>query len=362
MPARIAVHDGTNAFSVQQAVDSSAQRVAAFNRAKEPEIPILDVPPAPTLIGFDPAVYRQIETALKSGKRHLLFYGPPGTGKTELARYVADQINPKTGYTILTGSADWSSQDLIGGYQPIGGGNIAFVPGVLLRNFDKPLVIDELNRCDIDKVLGPLFSVLSNSSTTLPYRTDVANKDSQQFVILGQYDPDAEPPVYSPHDTWRIIATINTMDKAGLFRMSYALSRRFAWIFVDVPADLNAFIGAFLAIKTGTHIPTPANGFILRNIWQAVNDQRPLGPAPFIDAICYCQTRNPSFEFTSETAVGDAADSYLDAFRVHIMPMLDGLMRTDLEKLAAAVSEAIGLTAGDSRSDALKRHLGALGL
>ena len=71
-------------------------------------------------------------------------------------------------WTLVTGSSDWSSQDIIGGYQPIGGGSVAFIPGVLLRRFDRPLIIDELNRCDIDKVIGPLFTVLSGSKPPCP--------------------------------------------------------------------------------------------------------------------------------------------------------------------------------------------------
>ena len=69
----------------------------------------------PDLIGVDATVYRQINAALKSGKRHLMFYGPPGTGKTTLARWVASCLAGDR-WTLITGSADWSSQDIVGGY------------------------------------------------------------------------------------------------------------------------------------------------------------------------------------------------------------------------------------------------------
>lgn len=330
---------------------------------------VLEVPASTSLIGIDAAVYRQIEAALRSGKRHLLFYGPPGTGKTELARHVAQHVNPGTefepgpGFEILTGSADWSSQDLIGGYQPMGEGKIGFVPGVLLRNFDKPLIIDELNRCDIDKVLGPLFSVLSKSSTTLPYRMDVADAGSRQYVILGEYDPEAEtPPIYSPHNTWRLIATINTIDKAGLFRMSYALSRRFAWIFVDVPTDLDAFVGEFLGRRAGAPLATPAGGFALANMWRSVNDLRPLGAAPFIDMINHCRAVETTFDFQVSPVAERQIDVYLDAFRVHVMPMLDGLIRIDLESLGNEVLSVLNLHGGDARAAAFKSQLDSFGL
>jgi len=363
MRSAIAVYDGTNDFSVLRAVEASQQRVAAFNEAKEAEPADLDIAPSTSLIGINPSVYRQIEAALRSGKRHLLFYGPPGTGKTELARHVALQVNPGAGFVILTGSADWSSQDLIGGYQPMGKGTIKFIPGVLLRNFDKPLIIDELNRCDIDKVLGPLFSVLSKSSTTLPYRMDAADEASRQYVILGEYDPEAEtPPVYSPHNSWRLIATINTMDKAGLFRMSYALSRRFAWIFVDVPTDLDNFVGEFVARRTGKSPEVPETGFVIAKMWRSVNALRPLGAAPFIDMIEHCRALDPVFDFQISPVANAQIDAYLDAFCVHVMPMLDGLMKSDLELLAGSIISQIGLKGLDARSIAFKSQLDAFGL
>ena len=138
-----------------------------------------------TYYGVDPSVYRQINAALASGKRHIMLYGPPGTGKTTLARWIAATLTGGQ-WTLITGSSDWSSQDIIGGYQPVGGGSVAFIPGVLLRNFDRPLIIDELNRCDIDKVIGPLFTVLSGQQTTLPYRLNIEKADSLQYVISAR--------------------------------------------------------------------------------------------------------------------------------------------------------------------------------
>src|SRR4051794_38175450 len=78
----------------------------------------LELPPFDDLIGIDPSVYRQVEAAVNGGKQHLMFHGPPGTGKTTLARRVAGVLNGWK-WVLITGSADWSSQDIIGGYQPL---------------------------------------------------------------------------------------------------------------------------------------------------------------------------------------------------------------------------------------------------
>ena len=91
----------------------------------------LDIPEMTDLLGIDPAVYRQINAALASGKQHIMLYGPPGTGKTTLARHIATVLTGGK-WTLVTGSSDWSSQDIIGGYQPTGSGSVAFIPGVLL--------------------------------------------------------------------------------------------------------------------------------------------------------------------------------------------------------------------------------------
>ena len=167
---------------------------------------LLEIPESTDLLGIDPSVYRQINAALKSGKQHIMLYGPPGTGKTTLARWIATTLTGGGKWTLITGSSDWSSQDIIGGYQPLGGGSVGFIPGVLLRNFDQPLIIDELNRCDIDKVIGPLFTVLSGQQTTLPYRVNIEAEDSVQYVILPESKLLPEKHEFAPGSAWRLIA------------------------------------------------------------------------------------------------------------------------------------------------------------
>ena len=71
---------------------------------------LVEIPEFSDLVDIDPSVYRQINAALKAGKRHLMFYGPPGTGKTTLSQLVARTLHGS--YTMITGSADWTSQDV----------------------------------------------------------------------------------------------------------------------------------------------------------------------------------------------------------------------------------------------------------
>lgn len=296
----------------------------------------------PTLVGVDPAVYRQINAALHSGKQHIMFYGPPGTGKTTLARWVATSL---TGvhWTMITGSADWSSQDIVGGYQPVGGGSIKFFPGVLLRDFDRPLIIDELNRCDIDKVIGPLFTVLSGQQTSLPYRIDAEDPDSAQFVILPKPTASPKQHEYAPGPAWRLLATINSIDKASLYQMSYALSRRFGWVYVDVPKDTTGFMRQYFQKEDPTWTQPPVGvPCPLGEFWAAINGVRPIGSAPILDAVAAIRVMvaNPNF---FEAPVPEMRTALLDAIDMVLLPMLDGIIVRDAEALAEVAIKSFAL-------------------
>lgn len=317
-----------------------------------------EIPENPDLLGVDPAVYRQINAVLKSGKQHLMLYGPPGTGKTSLARHIAGSL-PGGQWTLVTGSSDWSSQDIIGGYQPVGGGDVDFVPGILLRAFDQPLIIDELNRCDIDKVIGPLFTVLSGQQTTLPYRTDLSDKNSQPYTILPKPKVGAAEHEFAPGPAWRLIATINSIDKASLYQMSYALSRRFGWVYVDAPTDLAGFVAAFVA-KTDPAAPDPAGQPCpLAEVWAAINQARAIGPAPFIDAIEAMRVLAPGASFFGP-ASPEVQQAAMDAIDMALLPMLDGIVLQDAQNIADATVTAFGLAGADA--ERVRRRLEAVAI
>lgn len=315
----------------------------------------LKLPPFDDLIGIDPSVYRQIEAAVNGGKQHLMFYGPPGTGKTTLARRVAGVLNGRK-WVLITGSADWSSQDIIGGYQPLANGEVKFFPGVLLQNFDRPLVIDELNRCDIDKVIGPLFTVLSGQATTLPYRTDVAVAESPQYQILPKWKESPAAYEFAPGTAWRLIATINSVDKASLYQMSYALSRRFGWIYVDAPRDTGGFVRSYVEKVLKEEAAPIAGTPPIAAIWDAVNLVRTVGPAPVIDAIKAIRIMEPEADLL-EAPSGDLKTAYLDAFDLFFLPILDGILRHEAEGILNAVSEALILQPESVEVTGLSRRL-----
>jgi len=97
------------------------------------------------------------------------------------------------------------------------------------------LVIDELNRSNFDGAFGPLFTVLAGQAVTLPYKR-VGFQSPISIVPLDGEAP-ADTDVVRVPEPWRLIATTNVFDRDLLFRLSYALMRRFASIEVESSSD-----------------------------------------------------------------------------------------------------------------------------
>jgi len=341
------LYDGTQDTERDRLVADIAA-VFAMAATKDP----FTLAPNTTLVGIDPSVYREIEAAVNSGKRHMILYGPPGTGKTTLAQYFAEEVcdydEGDGSYVMLTGSSAWSQQDLVGGYQPLGEGAIGFIPGALLRNFDKPAVIDELNRCPVDKVMGPMFSILSGQSSVLPCRVDAADPDSPFHVVHPEPRLGMSAHEHAPGAAWRLICTLNTYDKTQLGQISYALSRRFAWIKVGVPVDPDAFVEEIAAMLG---VPTPAAALVnpIGTMWKTVNAVREIGGAPIVDFIKAVRAIDPTADLFALPA-GTRLLAFISAFRMCVLPLMDGISQIDASEMASRISQDWVLDAATSET------------
>ncbi|MEZ3145605.1 AAA family ATPase [Halobaculum sp. MBLA0143] len=203
----------------------------------------------PDQIQPDTPIVARIDAALRSGN-HLVLTGPPGSGKTQLSKEICEHYRDDA-YRVATATSDWSTFDTIGGYrQQRDGDDLQFTPGLFLERFrtdgdgvavNEWLVVDELNRADVDKAFGSLFSVLTGETVTLPFSVEMSvDSELEERRVEVHGDPSEGAPT-SPHryyvpDDWRMIATMNSVDKASLFRMSYAFMRRLAFVSVPVPS------------------------------------------------------------------------------------------------------------------------------
>jgi AAA domain (dynein-related subfamily) len=187
---------------------------------------------------FPRHVLAAVIAALDSGK-HIMLTGAPGAGKTSLAFLVGDlarQAHRCNGVLAATASTDWDLSETIGRYYDSPEGPV-FREGFILQAMQRGrwLIIDELNRADFDKAFGPLFTTFANQAVTLPFKR-VGHSQYLSLVPAGTEAPAQTEPIHVP-TRWRILATMNELDKDTLYRLSFALMRRFAFIEVEAPAD-----------------------------------------------------------------------------------------------------------------------------
>jgi hypothetical protein len=123
------------------------------------------------------------------------------------------------------------------------------------------------------------------------------------LVPHGVEPPDGTDPIRVPA-SWRIIATMNAMDKHLLFDMSYALMRRFAFIEVGTPPQ-----EAYEQLLEGP-------GEIVAKLLP-LRRYSDLGPAIYLDAAKYAARR----------AKDDVTESRLlyEVFYAYFLPQFEGM-------------------------------------
>lgn len=264
--------------------------------------------------------------ALNAGK-HLLLVGPPGTGKSTLGVRLAAQAQ-RNGWCAepltATASADWTTYDTIGGWAQQENGTLGFREGVVTQALRERrwLVLDEVNRADIDKCFGELFTVLAGGTATTNYSRN------DKPVVIG--------PGQRPYDfgSWfRLIATMNVRDKSSLFRLSYAFLRRFAVI--TVPKLDDAGLGRLATAHASRLGVTDAITELAVRALSSANGlgaYAPLGPSLLLDVLQYASKRGTA---GAVRAVGEGVE-------LLVFPQLEGLGEPEAEEMDERIQRLFG--------------------
>ena len=288
-------------------------------------------------------VWRRVRTAVATS-RAVSLVGLPGTAKSALWANLLDQAvqepsflglqNPPK-YVCYTAEMDWTARTVVGGYYPSESGQLVFCEGYLLQAIrnNQILWIDELNRADLDRILGPILTFLAGQNVDLD-QSHLDADETKSMLLTWSNDPEShvyeqeDGRIYAAGTDWRMLGTYNNVDRGRVFTMGSALTRR--WAVVPVPPiDANEF--HTLAMRIYAREPvikriTEVYGLHLRFL--------PMGPAPFLDMTRYTALNSEPSTSSSCTQIEDTMlrDSY-------VIYMAQQLVRLDPDQRSDFLSE-----------------------
>ncbi len=194
-------------------------------------------------------------------KKQIVLYGPPGTGKTFRAKKLAERVIRSAALSQMGPARYFQSQsaiesairdnvhrlqlhpaysyeDFIRALHISNGGGTEYRAGYLpklIEDMERQsraerlphiLILDEMNRTDLSRMLGECFSLL---------------EDRNQTIELPARDGDGAAMKLRIPDDLYVIGTMNLIDQS-IEQIDFALRRRFLWLLC--PFDAEALVGA----------------------------------------------------------------------------------------------------------------------
>lgn len=317
----------------------------------------------------DDRIMRMIRTSVRAYPLTVLS-GIPGTGKgvtvesvmreiasaPEACGFDADHAPGWPHRVEIVPDDSTSRRDMVGALMPTADGDFRWAEGIVLQALRKDawLYLDELNRGDLDRILGPVLSWLAGETVQVGETSD---SDDAIPILLGWDDTQSRSGVRDVEEDGRVIGRVyyagrdfralgalNPKDAQRVFQIGRALSRRMKTIPVP-PLGKDEFT----AMVEERHPEAPEQ--VLSDV-VALYDEHLSRPTTRLGAAAFLEMPGYVLEALDNTNVAtEDADAELlteltaEAYLIAVGGELKRVPPTDLEALAT--SEAIQSTIGD---------------
>ncbi|MBX7134347.1 MAG: restriction endonuclease, SacI family [Fimbriimonadaceae bacterium] len=162
--------------TIAEVKDRPAQPIAA---AKQPVLKAHDLPALVKTAGVDQDMLLDIIDVLQSEQPQVILAGPPGTSKTHVAVAIAQYLtgDNTSSYKVVQLHASYGYEEFVEGIRPKPSGDgfeFTVQPGAIRRLCNnwkdgdcRVLVMDEMNRANLPRVLGELLYALERRDSPI---------------------------------------------------------------------------------------------------------------------------------------------------------------------------------------------------